>query len=134
MEKKKKFARHFGEKKKNIVYMLWGRDAQAFEQYIPTHRNLILTSSHPVARGHNNTFLGNSLSGTCSKAILGFQFLLSLPLWKFLDSFQQSGGKPGHGPSENAIPENKRKNEVIESNKILMILPCFKFVAGVPVK
>lgn len=59
-----KLLRYFGEKKKNVVYMLWGRDAQAFEEFIPTHRNLILKSSHPVARGNYNTFLGSDKRDT----------------------------------------------------------------------
>ena len=43
--------------RKNVVYMLWGRDAKKYEQYINKNGNLLLEASHPVARGSNNTFL-----------------------------------------------------------------------------
>jgi uracil-DNA glycosylase len=42
---------------KNVVYMLWGGDAKAYAKYITKSSNLILMSSHPVARGATNTFL-----------------------------------------------------------------------------
>ncbi len=58
-----KIFRYLGEKKKHIVYMMWGRDAQNFKEHIPEHRNLILTCSHPVAWGKSNTFLGNKKEG-----------------------------------------------------------------------
>lgn len=52
-----KVIRFLGEKKKNIVYMFWGKDAGEFIKFVPERRNLVLTASHPVARGHTNTFL-----------------------------------------------------------------------------
>ena len=55
-----KILKYLGEKKKNIVYMFWGKDAQNFVEFIPTHRNKILTSSHPVAWGKSNTFLDSN--------------------------------------------------------------------------
>jgi len=40
-----------------VVYMLWGREAQSHMESITKNSNLILTSSHPVARGSANNFL-----------------------------------------------------------------------------
>lgn len=34
-------------KKKNIVYMFWGRKAQNYSYFIDSNKNLILTASHP---------------------------------------------------------------------------------------
>lgn len=51
-----KIIKYLGEKKQNIVYMLWGKNAMEYSEYIPKHKNLLLTTSHPVARGHANTF------------------------------------------------------------------------------
>ncbi len=42
--------------KTNVVYMLWGRDAQNFLPYIYKNSNLVLEASHPVAHGNHNTF------------------------------------------------------------------------------
>ena len=44
------------EKKKNVVYMLWGRFAQSLKSFINDSDNLILEASHPAARGKHNTF------------------------------------------------------------------------------
>ena len=44
------------EKKKHVVYMLWGRFAQGLKKYINANDNLILEASHPAARGNGNTF------------------------------------------------------------------------------
>lgn len=44
------------EKKRNVVYMLWGKFAQSLKTYINTNENLVLEASHPAARGNLNTF------------------------------------------------------------------------------
>lgn len=42
---------------KNVVYMLWGRDAQEYETRIKKNGNLILRAAHPVARDAANSFM-----------------------------------------------------------------------------
>jgi uracil-DNA glycosylase len=44
-------------KKSNVVYMLWGRDAQCHKNAIAAGKNFILMASHPVAYTNSNTFL-----------------------------------------------------------------------------
>lgn len=48
---------YLSKKKKNVVYMLWGKNAKAYEKYIQKNTNMILEASHPVAQGKSNTFL-----------------------------------------------------------------------------
>jgi uracil-DNA glycosylase len=43
------------KKKKNIVFMAWGKEAQAFLKYVEG-QHLQLQASHPAARGNYNTF------------------------------------------------------------------------------
>ena len=51
-------------KKKNLVYMLWGEDAQLYSEMIDPKENLVLTSGYPNGRTDSG-FLGN---GHFSKA------------------------------------------------------------------
>lgn len=44
------------ERRKNIVYILWGSFAQSLKRFIDDKQNLILEASHPAARGDSNTF------------------------------------------------------------------------------
>jgi uracil-DNA glycosylase len=54
-----------GEKKENVVYMLWGAYAQKKIRFISTHENLILKSPHPSPLSAHRGFIGN---GHFSKA------------------------------------------------------------------
>jgi uracil-DNA glycosylase len=45
------------EMTEDVVYMLWGRQAEKYEKYIRNDKNYILKASHPVSRGKYNTFL-----------------------------------------------------------------------------
>lgn len=58
------------KKRKNVVYMLWGRDAQAHRDAISTSTNLILTSSHPVAQGAANDFLRCDHFNDCNRHLV----------------------------------------------------------------
>lgn len=44
------------KKRKNVVYMLWGRDARSYRASILVSSNLVLEASHPVAQGATNDF------------------------------------------------------------------------------
>lgn len=55
------------KKKKNVVYMLWGRDAQSYRDAISTSFNYILEASHPVAQGRNNDFLTCDHFNQCNR-------------------------------------------------------------------
>lgn len=46
------------ERQKNKVYMLWGREAQAFEKYLDGDHNLILKTSHPCKFSVHRGFAG----------------------------------------------------------------------------
>lgn len=53
----KKILEYLSKVRKNVVYMLWGKHAQKFGDYIDRTDNLVLEASHPVARPNANTFL-----------------------------------------------------------------------------
>lgn len=55
------------KKKKNVVYMLWGRDAQSYRTAITTSTNFILEASHPVAQGKSNDFLACDHFNQCNR-------------------------------------------------------------------
>ena len=55
------------KKRKNVVYMLWGRDAQSYRSAILTSANFILEASHPVAQGKSNDFLTCDHFNQCNK-------------------------------------------------------------------
>jgi uracil-DNA glycosylase len=55
------------KKRKNVVYMLWGRDAQSYRTAISTSTNFILEASHPVAQGKHNDFLTCDHFNQCNK-------------------------------------------------------------------
>lgn len=52
----KRVLEYLSKTRKHVVYMLWGKFAQQFENIIDKTDNLILTASHPAARGNHNTF------------------------------------------------------------------------------
>jgi uracil-DNA glycosylase len=53
--------------KDNIVWLLFGKHAQSYKQFItnPTHK--IVEGCHPAARGRHNTFLGGKYFSKCNK-------------------------------------------------------------------
>ena len=55
------------KKRKNVVYMLWGRDAQSYRTAITTSTNFILEASHPVAQGKSNDFLTCDHFNQCNR-------------------------------------------------------------------
>jgi uracil-DNA glycosylase len=55
------------KKKKNVVYMLWGRDAQSYRTAINTSSNFILEASHPVAQGKSNDFFSCDHFNQCNR-------------------------------------------------------------------
>jgi uracil-DNA glycosylase len=55
------------KKRKNVVYMLWGRDAQSYRNAILTSANFILEASHPVAQGRSNDFLTCDHFNQCNR-------------------------------------------------------------------
>lgn len=57
------------KKKKNVVYMLWGRDAQSYRDAISTSFNFILEASHPVAQGKSNDFLTCDHFNQCNRQL-----------------------------------------------------------------
>ena len=46
------------ENKKNIVYLLWGKHAQSFKEFINFNDNLVLTAAHPSPLSAHNGFFG----------------------------------------------------------------------------
>ena len=46
------------ENKKNIVYLLWGKYAQSFKEFINIDDNLVLTAAHPSPLSAHNGFFG----------------------------------------------------------------------------
>ena len=43
---------------KNVVFILWGRQAQAFSSYVAKHDHCILSASHPSPLSAHNGFFG----------------------------------------------------------------------------
>ena len=58
------------KKRSNVVYMLWGRDAQEYRDHILTSRNFLLMASHPVAQGSKNDFLRCNHFNECNEHLL----------------------------------------------------------------
>ncbi len=50
--------RHLSEKKKGVVFLLWGRFAQAKENLIDTQKHFILKAAHPSPFSAYNGFFG----------------------------------------------------------------------------
>ncbi len=61
--------RTLNDKKKNVVYMLWGKYAQAKGQVINRDQNLVLTSGHPSPFSAN-LFFGNHHFSQCNKYLV----------------------------------------------------------------
>ena len=51
----KRVLQYISKKRKNLVFMLWGRKAQGYAKFIEKG-HLILECSHPAARGRDNSF------------------------------------------------------------------------------
>jgi len=54
-------------KKKNIVFVLWGNDAKKYIKYIDQDKNLILSSSHPSPLSSYRGFLGCKHFSKCNE-------------------------------------------------------------------
>ena len=54
-------------KKKNIVFILWGNDAKKYIKYIDKNINLILSSSHPSPLSSYRGFFGCKHFSKCNK-------------------------------------------------------------------
>jgi uracil-DNA glycosylase len=63
---------YFATYYENIVYILWGNDAQSVEKYIDTQNNLILKSVHPspLAQTGNKKFIGCNHFKLCNEYLV----------------------------------------------------------------
>jgi uracil-DNA glycosylase len=59
----KKFIHELSTKKDNIIFVLWGKNAQAYEQYIKGH-NKIFKAPHPAADAYTGGKAGFYTSGS----------------------------------------------------------------------
>lgn len=52
--------------KDNIVWLLFGKHAQSYKQFITNPSHKIVEGCHPAARGKHNTFLGGKYFSKCN--------------------------------------------------------------------
>ncbi len=70
-----------------LVFMLWGKEAKQYEQYIDKEKHLILTSEHPAAAKHNRSaWFGNKhftkANNFINKHYLGMRAPINWGTWK----------------------------------------------------
>ena len=59
--------KYINEKKKNVVYLLWGKDATILEKYIDKTSNLVLTAPHPSPLSSYRGFFGCNHFKLCNE-------------------------------------------------------------------
>jgi uracil-DNA glycosylase len=64
--------KYFSDNYENIVYILWGNDAQSIEKYIDSNNNLILKGIHPspLAQTGTKKFLGCNHFKLCNEYLI----------------------------------------------------------------
>jgi len=78
LEKWKPFTKHVFyalNKKSNIIYLLWGKFAQSYKQYIDVNNNIVLEAGHPSPLNRTNPFIG------CNHFVKVNEFLNKKIIW-----------------------------------------------------
>lgn len=61
--------KRLNERQEPIIFMLWGGNAKAFEQYITNKKHVILKSAHPSPLSAHNGFFGNGHFKKCNEIL-----------------------------------------------------------------
>ena len=61
--------KYINEECQPLVFMLWGRDAEAYHKYIDENKHFVLVGGHPSPMNRSNPFIGNNHFVECNKKL-----------------------------------------------------------------
>lgn len=64
-----KIIQKLNEREKPVIFLLWGANAKAFEQYITNKHHFVLKSAHPSPLSAFNGFFGNGHFKKCNQIL-----------------------------------------------------------------